>query len=226
MGDNRTILYIHGMGGGVDSRIPSILHDCFSGEGPEVVIRTYDFDPETARGQLVAWVDELRPAVLVGESLGAVHAISLRNHIAREGTEADVPPVILVSPALNAPVIFHRLAFLALIPGVSALLGRIYRPRPGERQKLDFTYGKLRKWKPFCAEAFDASGNAASSTSAFFGTRDHYRRSGIVSLKRWRRVFGDDSFVLYDGTHFMEEEYVRSLLVPEILETLVQVGRQ
>lgn len=226
MGDNRIILYIHGMGGGADSRIPSILHDCFSGGGPEVVIRTYDFDPETAREQLVAWVDELHPALLVGESLGAVHTISLRNHIAREGTEKKVPPVILVSPALNAPVAFHRFAFLARIPGVSTLLGRLYRPRPGDRQKLDFTYGKLRKWKSFCTEAFDAYANSASSTFAFFGTRDHYRRSGIVSLKKWRRVFGDDSFAIYDGTHFMEEKYVRSLLVPEILETLAQVGRQ
>lgn len=226
MGDNGTILYIHGMGGGADSRIPSILHDCFSGGGPEVVVRTYDFDPDTARRQLASWVDELRPAVLVGESLGAAHAISLRNHIAREGKTAHIPPVILVSPALNAPVTFQRLAFLALIPGVSALLGRIYKPRPGERQELDFAYRKLRKWKPFCSEVFDAVGNASSSTFAFFGTRDHYRRSGIVSLKRWRRVFGDDSFAVYDGTHFMEEEYVRSLLVPEILETLAQVGRQ
>lgn len=39
------------MGGGGDSRIPSILKDNL-GSDFEVIIRTYDFDPEIAQGQL------------------------------------------------------------------------------------------------------------------------------------------------------------------------------
>ena len=53
MADDRIILYIHGMGGGGDSRIPSILKDCLADALPagfpckvQVVVRTYDFDPE------------------------------------------------------------------------------------------------------------------------------------------------------------------------------------
>ena len=53
------VLYIHGMGGGADSRIPSILREYFSSSvvsgasettRPEVniVAHTYDFDPEIA----------------------------------------------------------------------------------------------------------------------------------------------------------------------------------
>ena len=64
------ILYIHGMGGGADSRIPSILRDVFAhpeshchperSEGSPtrvtVVARTYDFDPEVAAGQIAGGV--------------------------------------------------------------------------------------------------------------------------------------------------------------------------
>ena len=55
MEDTKVILYIHGMGGGADSRIPSILSECMP-EGLEVVVRTYDFDPEIAREQISSWI--------------------------------------------------------------------------------------------------------------------------------------------------------------------------
>lgn len=71
------ILYVHGMGGGGDSRIPSILKDNL-GPDFEVIIRTYDFDPEIAQGQLAAWAEEVRPELVIGESMGATHAIALR----------------------------------------------------------------------------------------------------------------------------------------------------
>lgn len=228
MNDNGIILYVHGMGGGADSRIPSILRECFNGSGaPTVIVRTYDFDPEKARTQLEGWVDELEPVMLVGESLGAVHALSLRNSILSRDSGAGfrpaILPVILVSPALNAPAIFSRLAFLTFIPGVCKLLGKIYKPRPGERQKLEFRFSSLRKWKRFRDEALSCAGQGASDIFAFFGKRDHYRRSGTVSVRLWRRVFGEDSYRMYSGSHFMEEEYVKTMLVSRIMETLRQV---
>ena len=71
------ILYIHGMGGGGDSRIPSILKESINNHIPQdsnlainVIVRTYDFDPETASGQISSWVSQLKPALVVGESLG------------------------------------------------------------------------------------------------------------------------------------------------------------
>ena len=42
------VLYIHGMGGGGDSRIPAILKSSLT--EADVVVRTYDFDPEKAAG--------------------------------------------------------------------------------------------------------------------------------------------------------------------------------
>ena len=77
----KTILYIHGMGGGEDSRIPAFLNDWFGAMRPDirVVVRTYDFHPDRAAAQIDAWYEELQPALVIGESLGANHALALYN---------------------------------------------------------------------------------------------------------------------------------------------------
>ncbi|MBO4756901.1 MAG: hypothetical protein J5577_00450, partial [Bacteroidales bacterium] len=76
MEGSKVILYIHGMGGGADSRIPSILSECLPAP-LKVVVRTYDFDPEIAREQISVWIEELQPFALAGESLGANHALAM-----------------------------------------------------------------------------------------------------------------------------------------------------
>ena len=208
----RTILYIHGMGGGADSRIPSILSDCLGG-AYKVVTRTYDFDPEKAQKQIAGWIDELRPAVLAGESLGAAHALAMHRRFCL--------PTVLVSPALNAPALLSALAPLTLIPGIGPLFDRIYRPRPGDRQALRFRFRTLRKWRSLRDELRAPAPESGVPLFAFFGTRDHYRRFGIVSLRGWRRRFGDARHAVYEGSHFMEEEYVRTLLA-DLLRDLAE----
>lgn len=209
------VLYIHGMGGGSDSRIPSVLWEILSPKGVNVVVRTYDFDPETGRAQIDAWMKELKPALVIGESLGSLHAIRVKGL-----------PHILVSPSLNAPLYFECLSWLALIPGVTALFDRIYRPRPGDRQPLHFTHRILGKYLAHRKAALDNSALAGCDEFffAFFGSHDHYRRSGIVSIRTWRKYFGE-TFLIYDGTHFMEEEFVRSLLAPKVLDVLKESFR-
>lgn len=210
MPEVKTILYVHGMGGGGDSRIPSILRDAL-GSGFRVVIRTYDFDPQAAREQISAWADEVRPDLVIGESMGATHAIALRGY-----------PHLLVSPSLNAPRYFRILASLALIPGVTAFFNSHYRPKEGDRQALHFDRKTLLKWKPVLS---DSIGNTPLEGSedyfhAFFGTRDHFRRSGVVSIRTWKKYFGEGTWTVYEGTHFMEEEYIHSLLIPKIRSML------
>ena len=124
----RNVLYIHGMGGGSDSRIPSILQKEFSETDVNIVVRTYDFDPDVASEQIAGWVSELKPELVIGESLGSLHALRISG-----------VPHVFVSPALNAPIYFELLAWLTLIPGISALVDRIYRPREGDRQSLHFS---------------------------------------------------------------------------------------
>ena len=207
MSGSKVIFYIHGMGGGADSRIPSILSECLPAP-LEVTVRTYDFDPEVAREQISSWIEELHPVVLAGESLGANHALAMYG---RYGL-----PTVLVSPALNAPAVLSSLAPITLVPGVGALLDRIYRPRPGDRQAVHFRYALLRKWKALRLSFDRRSKVTDPAPFAFFGTHDHYRRSGIVSLRGWRKRFGEGTYTLYDGSHFMEEQYVRTLLADRI----------
>lgn len=204
------LLYIHGMGGGSDSRIPSILSEALLPKGVNVVVRTYDFDPEKAALQIAAWMEELSPSLVMGESLGALHAIRQKGL-----------PHILISPALNAPLYFEALAWMSLIPGVTWIFDRIYRPREGDRQPLHFTFKTLRKYRHHRNMALKESPREGGRDffHAFIGTRDHYRRTGVVSLRTWKKYFGE-TYTLYDGTHFTEEEYVHSLVIPEIIKVL------
>ena len=201
------VLYIHGMGGGGDSRIPSILSEELCGAGVYVVVRTYDFDPDVAADQIDVWVDELNPDLIIGESLGALHALRLKGL-----------PVLLVSPALNAPYYFELLAWLTLIPGVTWIFDRIYKPREGDRQNLHFTFKVLRKYIPRRRMALKED-RSSGLVHAFFGVDDHYMDSNIVSVKTWRKYFGY-SYSLYKGTHFMEENHVLERLVPKIVNML------
>ena len=205
------ILYIHGMGGGSDSRIPSILSDIFRGGPVRVVTRTYGFDPDEGARAVAAWVEELHPALLIGESLGALQALRVRGL-----------PHLFVSPALGAPRWMGVAAVLSLLPGMRPLLNRIYRPREGDRQPLDFRFGILQKYPAHGRKALENSPRKGSGDYffAFFGRRDHYRRSGVVSLRQWRRYFGKDTYALYDGSHYMEEAFVHDLLAPKIREVL------
>ena len=205
-----TVLYIHGMGGGSDSRIPSILSECLQPYGIEIVIRTYDFDPEIAALQLEELMKAFSPDLIIGESLGALHALRLTGC-----------PHLFVSPALNAPFYFEVLAWLSLIPGVTWLFDRIYRPREGDRQSLHFTHDVLRKYRRHRTVALEISKESKWENSyfAFFGTRDHYRKSGVVSLRIWKKHFGM-TYQLYEGTHFMEDEIVRTVFVDKVLSML------
>ena len=108
-----------------------------------------------------------------------------------------------------------------MIPGVTWLFDRIYRPKEGDRQKLHFTYRTLKKYLKLRKTALANSPACGGKDSfyAFFGTHDHYRRSGIVSIRTYRKYFGD-SYSVYDGTHFMEEEFVLTMLAPKIIGTV------
>lgn len=198
------------MGGGGSSRIPAILSESLP-EGIRVVVRTYDFNPVTGRQQILSWMDELHPDLVVGESLGAIQAIRVRG-----------VPHILVSPSLGAPMRMYALGFLTLIPGMPWLCHRIWKDREGDRQAMHFNFSTLKLYKAHLQDAL-ANTPAAGSTDpffAFFGTRDHYRRSGVVSVRLWKKYFGTNCHQFYKGTHFMEEEYVRTILTDKILATL------
>ena len=203
----KTILYIHGMGGGGDSRIPRLLGERFEGTDLRCIVRTYDFDPETGHAQIASWVEELRPDLLIGESLGAIQALRVPGI-----------PRLFVSPALGAPDILVRLAWVTRIPGGKAILHRIWHVKEGDRQQLRFEYAIMKKYAAHWAEARKAAGEGGCNY-AFFGTRDHYMKSGAVRIATWEEMFGN-TYTLYEGTHFMEEEYVDSLLIPKIHELL------
>lgn len=200
------------MGGGLDSRIPSLLDGYFSDKGVDVVVRTYSFDPDKAWEQLTAWADELKPDMVIGESLGANYAVAL----------CPQRPHLYVSPAMNAPKFIVRYAWVAHIPGMTSLLNRFFRPTRPLRQEMDFRpsvmkrYGKV--YERACAASRRRLDGDNATSFAFFGNRDHYVKWGVVDMKKWDDRFG--SYCIYPGSHFMENEFVYSLLIPKIESVL------
>lgn len=203
----RTILYIHGMGGGEDSRIPNYLDERLRPEGIRVIVRTYDFDPPIGAAQIASWVEELQPELLIGESLGSIQTLRITGI-----------PQLFVSPSLGAPDLFYRFAWLGLVPGGSWYLHRRFPVKNTDRQKLRFTFPVMRRYKAHWEAAKEAA-KTPGYRFAFFGTQDHFMPQGIVQISIWRDMFGD-SYQIYDGTHFMEEEYIESMLIPKIREVL------
>lgn len=206
-----TVLYIHGMGGGGDSRIPNLLANHFRGTDIRVVVRTYSFDPEEGAVQIASWVKELEPSLIIGESLGSIQALRVGGL-----------PHLFVSPSLGAPSLLYKLRGVASLAVGRWYLHHRFPVKEGDRQPLLFTPKVLRKY-PAHWEAAQAQARkdlaAGLPFFAFFGTQDHFKKSGVVQLPLWRSLFGD-TYQEYEGTHFMEEEYVESLLVPKIREML------
>ena len=202
------------MGGGEDSRIPSILNqhmnDYVNADDIhiDITVRTYDIDPVIASGQIASWRDELRPQLVIGESLGSLHAILQKG-----------VPHIFVSPAVGAS---RWMALASYIPGAPSLMRLLFKPRPGKRQPLDFSHAVLKHYRGLRERVLDCSPSRGGTDYffAFFGTHDAYRRSGVVSVRSWARHFGADSYTIYAGTHYMEEEYLHTMLIPKILECL------
>ena len=195
------------MGGGGDSRIPRLLRERFEGTDLRCIVRTYDFDPEVGHTQIATWVEELRPDLVIGESLGSIQTMRIPGI-----------PHLYVSPALGAPDILVRLAWVTKVPGGKALLHRIWRVKEGDRQPLRFEYAIMKKYAAHWDEAKKTAAEGGYHF-AFFGTRDHYMKSGAVQISLWEELFGK-TYAIYEGTHFMEEEYVYSLLIPKIREVL------
>lgn len=207
-------MYLHGMGGGEDSRIPSILSEHINEyvKSPDthidIIVRTYDIDPEVAEKQIASWREELHPDLVIGESLGSLHAILQRG-----------VPHIFVSPAVGAA---SWMAAASWIPGASWLMHLIFKPLPGNRQPLDFSHKVLSHYRGMHKRIMSCAPSAGSKDYffAFFGTEDRYMPFGVVNIAKWAKHFGADSYQTYKGTHYMEEEYLHSMLIPKILQVL------
>lgn len=196
------------MGGGGDSRIPNHLRIHMDERKVKVVVRTYDFDPELGSRQIASWVEELKPQLLIGESLGAIQALRIQGI-----------PHLFVSPSLGAPEWLCKAARIARFALGRWYLHLRFPVKEGDRQKLKFTPEILRKYKAH-AEAAVASIEPAGFYYAFFGKQDHYKASGVVRTDLWEKYFGKSTYMEYDGGHFMEPEYLNSLLIPKIKEVL------
>lgn len=210
----KTILFIHGMGGGSDSRVPRMLRELC----PEfhVVARTYPFDPEKALPVIREWIDEVKPDLLMSESMGANYALVLGNGI----------PRLFLSPALGAPEMIGRFCWLSLIPGIPSMWENIFKPREGDRQKMDFSYHTSRHFRNLSrmVKANTEEGYPADGMffHALFGRNDFYRKWSVVRIRQWRIHFGAESYSMDNDSHFWNEDRIQNILIPKLKEILAE----
>ena len=211
------ILYLHGMGGGSTSRMPVRLQQVlsnkhFTKDGEpcrlNVVCETYDFDPEVATNQIAEWVETYQPALVISESMGAIHALGIQGI-----------PHIWLSPALN----YDRGAEFAL-PwlSLSNMFGCTYtKQRGANRQEIRGDHELVAKFKPMIQSYKEAILNnpQRDPSYAFFGDKDPFRKTGIVSIMVYQRLYGN-SYEVYDGGHCLDVRQIRPKLLPKIIEML------
>ena len=214
---NMNILYLHGMGGGSTSRMPvrlkqvlSNMHFTKDGEPCKlnVVCKTYNFDPEVATNQIAEWVETYQPALVMSESMGAIHALGIQG-----------VPHIWLSPALN----YDRGAtFFQPMVSLANMLGFTYtKQRGANRQEIRGDYELVAKFKPMIQSYKEAilSNPQRDPSYAFFGNKDPYRTTDIVSIKEYQRLYGD-SYEMFDGGHCLDVRQIRPKLLPKIVEML------
>ena len=212
------ILYLHGMGSGsqtsrVANKLRTELPKMQFTKGGEpctlnLICETYDFDPEDATQQIAGWVEAYQPVLVIGESMGSIHALGIQGI-----------PHIYISPALNYD---RGTEFFKPLMTLANLIGYHYTSQRGaQRQLIDGNPELLAKFRPMIQSYKEAilSSPQRDPSFAFFGRHDKYMMSGIVSVKEYERLYGN-SYVVHEGGHIFDSRYVKSRLVPKIAEML------
>ena len=212
------ILYLHGMGSGsktsrVANKLRTELPKMQFTKGGEpctlnLICETYDFDPEVATKQIAGWVETYQPVLVIGESMGSIHALGIQGI-----------PHIYISPALNYD---RGTEFIMPLMTLANLIGYHYTSQRGkQRQKIDGNPELLAKFRPMIQSYKEAilSRPQRDPSFAFFGSNDKYMLSGIVSIKEYERLYGD-SYEVHEGGHIFGANYVKPRLVPKIVEML------
>ena len=211
------ILYLHGMGSGsktsrVANKLRTELPKMQTKNGEpctlNLICETYDFDPEVATKQIAGWVETYQPVLVIGESMGSIHALGIQGI-----------PHIYISPALNYD---RGTEFIMPLMTLANLIGYHYTSQRGkQRQKIDGNPELLAKFRPMIQSYKEAilSRPQRDPSFAFFGSNDKYMLSGIVSIKEYERLYGD-SYEVHEGGHIFGANYVKPRLVPKIVEML------
>ena len=212
------ILYLHGMGSGshtsrVANKLRTELPKKQFTKGGEpctlnLICETYDFDPEVATKQIAGWVETYQPVLVIGESMGSIHALGIQGI-----------PHIYISPALNYD---RGTEFFKPLMTLANLIGYKYTSQRGkQRQKIDGDPELLAKFRPMIQSYKEAilSSPQRDPSFAFFGSHDKYMMSGIVSIKEYERLYGD-SYEVHEGGHIFGANYVKPKLLPKIAEML------
>ncbi len=214
---DKTILYVHGMGGSGHDGFHSGLVDHLSAEnyddGVMVKLWTldYDFDPEKAQEQISEAIESSKPDLIVTPSLGAFHTQMF----------PDIPRV-LISPALNAGKVI-------------AQVGEELQRHPLKRFSLEMSLSNTKGnqvltanpkvLKTFQALAARIDRNIENLKNcpayAVYGANDMYMQMNVVNPKHFEAVFNSTNYdILPSLDHNFNGFDVIGYIMPKIREFL------
>ena len=105
---------------------------------------------------------------------------------------------------------------------IGEMMGFHYKKQRGANNQL--IHGDtqvLAKFQPMIQsykEAIRRNPNP-DTTYAYFGNKDKFQLTGIVSIKEYERLFGS-SYETYEGGHVLDVKCAETVLVPKIVEML------
>lgn len=210
----KTILYLHGMGGGPECGIAVGLNKYFEnkvfkdGSGEELHIHVeaplYSFDPELANAQISQLVEKARPDLVVAMSLGTYHALHIKGM-----------PHIYISPALGAADALYKAGKELESNPVSRMMAeRNYGSAPIEgRQRIIPEYKILKGYKILDTRLPKI--DHTEKMFGFFGSNDSYRPMNVVSTKLWEGLFNNTNYKIVEGA---DHNFTNYDVMPEVIE--------
>ena len=197
MEERKTIMYVHGFASSGSSGTVMALRRHFMGW--RVVAPDLPVDPFEAMELLHRMVDEERPAVVIGTSMGGMYTQQLRG-VRR----------IIVNPSFEM--------------SRSLLFGKMGRNKYTSKRRdgaTEFRVDKalVERFKLMEKTQFDGiTEEDKKLVTGLFGDKDpvvHFR-------PLMARLYGEERCLLFNGEHRLNDTVVKSVLVPLINEMLAQ----
>ncbi len=213
----KTILYVHGMGGSGHDGFHSGLADHLGAgkfdEGAMVRLKTldYDFDPEIAQKQISEAIESSKPDLIVTPSLGAFHTQMF----------PDIPRV-LISPALNAGKVIAQVGEELQKDPLKRFLLEISLNSSGGNQILTTNPKVLKKFQALAARIDRNIENLKNCPAyAVYGSNDMYMQMNVVNPKHFETVFNSTNYdILPSLDHNFNGFDVIGYIMPKIREFL------
>lgn len=191
------IIYLHGFASAGSTGTATMLRNILYDKGVEVLSPDIPVSPKEAIAYLTSYIDQERPDLIIGTSMGAMYAEQMKGYRR-----------ILVNPS------FH-MARLLTFRG----MGRHeFRNKRQDGQK-DFKVDKamIAEFKEVEKAALcHITPEEKALVWGLFGKRD----KNVNCQPDFKKAYGTDHFMVFDGEHYLNDTVLKRVVMPLIKDAL------